>query len=520
MNQKLPLGVQNFEKIRKEGFLYVDKTATIFKIVNSGNYFFLSRPRRFGKSLLLSTIQAYFEGKKELFDGLAIADAEKEWRRHPILHLDLNTESYDSIEALQYKLEAALGEWEDLYGRNPMEKSIPMRFEGVIKRACLKTGERVVILVDEYDKPLLQAMENEKLQDVYRKMLKAFYGALKSDDQYIRFAFLTGVTKLGKISIFSDLNNLTDLSMDWRYYNICGISEEELKQYFSSHIEQLAQANKMSVDDTVERLRKLYDGYHFTEESPGMYNPYSLLGTFDRMRFGSYWFETGTPSFLVYLLKKHHYNLEKLVHEQTTAEVLDCIDVMASNPLPVIYQSGYLTIKGYDPRFKLYQLGFPNEEVEEGFLKYLLPYYTPFSEVEAPFQIAQFVREVETGQTEKFLVRLKSFFADTPYELVRDLENHYQNVLFILSKLLGYYVCAEYHTSEGRIDMVLKTNDYVYVFEFKLDGTADEALMQIDDKSYALPFEAEDKMIIKIGLNFSSKTRNIERWVINEEEKR
>lgn len=512
---ELPLGIQNFESLQRDKYLYVDKTAIVSQLVQSGRYFFLSRPRRFGKSLLLSTIHAYFEGKKELFEGLSIAESEKEWKQYPVLHLDLNTENYDTPEALQRKLDVALSKWEDLYGSNPVEKSIPLRFEGLIRRACEKTGERVVILVDEYDKPLLQTIEDTELQDVYRKMLKAFYGALKSDDQYIRFAFLTGVTKFGKVSIFSDLNNLTDLSRDWRYYDICGISTEELRQYFTPYIEQLALTNKMSVSETTERLKQMYDGYHFTEESPGMYNPYSLLSTFYKMRFGSYWFETGTPSFLVELLQKCHYNLEQMANEQTSAEVLDSIDASSVNPVPVIYQSGYLTIKGYDSRFKLYQLGFPNEEVEEGFMKYLLPYYTPFSEVEAPFQIAQFVRELESGETERFLGRLKSFFADTPYELVKDLENHYQNVLFILSKLLGYYIHAEYHTSEGRIDMVLKTKDLVYVIEFKLDGTAEDALRQIDDKSYALPFEAESRRVVKIGLNFSSKTRNIERWIVN-----
>ena len=512
--QKLPLGIQSFERLRSDNYLYVDKTHHVYDLVHSGSYYFLSRPRRFGKSLFLSTVQAYFEGKKELFEGLAIAESEKDWKQYPVLHLDLNTENYDSPDALRYKLEAALSGWEALYGSNPAEKSIPLRFEGVIRRACQKCGERVVILVDEYDKPLLQAIEDKELQDVYRKMLKAFYGALKSDDQYIRFAFLTGVTKFGKVSIFSDLNNLTDLSMDWRYYDICGISSEELTHYFAPYIEQLALENKMSAEEATMKLKQKYDGYHFTEESPGVYNPYSLLSTFNKMRFGSYWFETGTPSFLVTLLQMHHYNLEQMAHEQTSAEVLDSIDVMSSNPIPVIYQSGDLTIKGYDSRFKLYQLGFPNEEVEEGFIKYLLPYYTPFSEVEAPFQIAQFVRELESGDTEGFLNRLKSFFADTPYELVKDLENHYQNVLFILSKLLGFYVQAEYHTSQGRIDMVLKTKDLVYVFEFKLDGTAEEALRQIDDKSYALPFAAEGKRVVKIGLNFSKKFRNIEGWVI------
>lgn len=517
--KKLPLGIQSFEKIRMEDFLYVDKTASIHQLVNTGNYYFLSRPRRFGKSLLLSTLQAYFEGKKNLFEGLAIAEKENEWKQYPVLHLDLNTENYDRPEALLHKLDAALCEWENIYGKNPVEQSVALRFEGIIRRASLKTGERVVILVDEYDKPLLQAIGDDGLQGAYRKMLKAFYGALKSDDQYIRFAFLTGVTKFGKVSVFSDLNNLTDLSLDWRYYDICGITEEELEQDFSSYINQLALENKMSAVEAKEKLKQLYDGYHFTEESPGIYNPYSLLNTFSRIRFGSYWFETGTPSFLVDLLKKHDYNLEQMAHEQTTAEVLDSIDEVSSNPIPFIYQSGYLTIKGYDSRFKLYQLGFPNKEVEEGFVKYLMPCYTPFSEVEAPFQIAQFVKEVEAGETDKFLKRLKSFFADTPYELVKNLENHYQNVLFIISKLLGFYVQAEYHTSEGRIDLLLKTDRYVYIFEFKLDGSAEEALRQIENRNYTNAFEQEHRQVVKVGLNFSNKTRNIERWIVESNEK-
>ena len=513
--QNLPLGIQGFEKIRQGGYLYVDKTSIISQLVSTGSYYFLSRPRRFGKSLLLSTLHAYFNGRKDLFEGLAIAEQEREWKQYPILHLDLNTEDYEKPDALRNKLDAVLCEWEQSYGSNPTEKSLPLRFEGIIKRACKITGERVVILVDEYDKPLLQTIGNEALQDDYRKMLKAFYGALKSDDQYIRFAFLTGVTKFGKVSIFSDLNNLTDLSMNWQYYNICGITNEELDGFFMPYIEQMAVQNQMSVDEVRNKLRSMYDGYHFTEESPGVYNPYSLLNTFYTMRFGSYWFETGTPSYLVELLKISNYNLERMANEQTTAEVLNSLDITSASPIPFIYQSGYLTIKGYDSRFKLYRLGFPNEELEEGFLKYLIPYYTPFNEVEAPFQIAQFVREVEAGETEKFLNRLKSFFADIPYDLVRDLENHYQNVLFILSKLLGFYVQAEYHTSEGRIDMVLKTADYVYVFEFKLDGTAEDAIRQINDKSYVLPFNPEDRHIVKIGLNFSTQTRNIEKWLVD-----
>lgn len=512
--QNLPLGIQNFESLRWDNYLYVDKTAIMYRLVTTGRYYFLSRPRRFGKSLFLSTLHAYFDGKKELFEGLAVSKLEKAWNKHPVLHLDLNTEKYDTPEALDGKLNAQLVQWEYLYGKEETEVSLPLRFEGIIRRACQQTGQRVVILVDEYDKPMLQAIDNPELQTAYRNTLKAFYGALKSCDQYIKLGFLTGVTKSGKVSVFSDLNNLTDLSMAWDYHDICGISEEEFLQYFPAYIQRLADRNRLTYEATCEQLRQRYDGYHFCEDVPGMYNPYSLLNTFARQRFGSYWFETGTPSYLVYLLQQHDYNLEQMSHERVTAKVLDSIDSMSSNPIPVIYQSGYLTIKSYDGEFGTYQLGFPNKEVEEGFINYLMPFYTPFGEINSPFQIEQFVREVRSGETEAFLKRLRSFFADTDYALTKNTENHYQNVLFILAKLCGFYVKAEYHTSQGRIDMVLQTKDYTYIMEFKLDGTAEEAMRQVKSKEYALPFETSGTQVIRIGMNFSKETRNIEKWIV------
>lgn len=514
--RNLPIGIQNFEKLRKEDYLYVDKTALIYELATTGSYYFLSRPRRFGKSLLLSTLHAYFEGKRELFEGLAIEELEQNWTQYPILHLDLNTEQYNTPEVLPNKLNTQLTQWERLYGRDESEMSLSTRFEGIIRRACEKTGQRVVILVDEYDKPMLQAIGDEALQESYRNTLKAFYGALKSMDGCIKFAMLTGVTKFGKVSVFSDLNNLFDISMLRTYHDICGINEEEIDTYFIPYIKRLAEEQEMTEEEVKETLKRKYDGYHFTHRTKGIYNPFSLLNTFQRNEFGSYWFETGTPSYLVYLLKQHDYNLEQMANVHTTEDVLNSIDASSTNPVPVIYQSGYLTIKGYEPRFKMYELGFPNEEVEEGFIQYLLPYYSSVNKVEAPFQIQKFVDEIESGQTDKFIARLRSFFADTPYELVKNLENHYQNVLFILSKLLGFYVQAEYHTSQGRIDMVLQSADYTYVLEFKLDGTAEEALQQISDKAYTLPFETGNRKVIRIGLNFSSQTRNVEKWVMGE----
>ena len=514
MAKLYPIGIQNFESLRKDRYFYIDKTKLVYELANTGRYYFLSRPRRFGKSLLISTLEAYFQGKKELFEGLAIEQLEKDWIEYPILHLDLNTEKYDAPENLDNLLNDTLVYWESFYGAEPSEVSIPLRFKGVVRRACEKTGQRVVILIDEYDKPMLQAIGNEELQEKYRNTLKAFYSVLKTMDGYIRFALLTGVTKFGKVSVFSDLNNLKDISMDRRYVEICGITESEIHRDLEPDLHELSESQGMTYEQTCRELKERYDGYHFTYNSVGIYNPFSLLNTFDSMSFGSYWFETGTPSYLVKLLQRDHYDLQRLAHDEATSDMLNSIDSTSRNPLPVIYQSGYLTIKGYDARFDLYRLGFPNREVEEGFIKYLLPFYVNMDEGKSIFHISRFVYEIEHGDYDAFLCRLQSFFADTPYELVRDLELHYQNVLFIIYKLLGFYVQAEYHTSNGRIDMVLKTDKYVYVMEFKFDGTADEALKQIEDKGYALPFACDSRQLFKIGVNFSREARNIDGWKV------
>ena len=514
MDGKLyPVGIQNFEKIRRDGYCYIDKTALVYQLVKTGSYYFLSRPRRFGKSLLISTLEAYFSGKKELFEGLAMEGLEKEWKRYPILHLDLNIEKYDTPDSLDDILNRNLVAWENLYGSDPAEVSLSLRFAGVVQRACEKTGERVVILVDEYDKPMLQAINSPELQDAYRSTLKPFYGVLKSMDGYIKFALLTGVTKFGKVSVFSDLNNLMDLSRDLRYFDICGISEEELLRDFSDDIHELASANGQTFEQACARLKEDYDGYHFCPDSPGMYNPFSILNTFAKKTYGSYWFETGTPTYLVELLKKSDYDLEEVSHVETDANILDSI-FTDDNPIPVIYQSGYLTIKGYDKRFGIYTLGFPNREVEEGFMNFLLPFYANVNKTSSPFEIKKFVTDVESGDIDGFMERLQSFLADCPYELAKDIELHYQNVLFIVFRLAGLYTKVEYHTSRGRIDLVLQTDSYVYVMEFKLDGNAEQAMQQIEDKQYALPFAKDSRKVYTIGVNFSSETRNIDKWIV------
>ena len=509
-----PIGIQNFEKIRNDGYLYIDKTALMYQMVKTGSYYFLSRPRRFGKSLLISTMEAYFQGKKELFTGLAIERLEKDWIKYPILHLDLNIEKYDVPESLDNILEKSLTAWEKLYGAEPSERSFSLRFAGIIERACKQAGQRVVILVDEYDKPMLQAIGNEELQKQFRNTLKPFYGALKTMDGYIKFAFLTGVTKFGKVSVFSDLNNLDDISMRKDYIEICGVSDQELHENLDIELHEFAETQGLSYDKLCTKLKEYYDGYHFTHNSIGIYNPFSLLNAFKYKEFGSYWFETGTPTYLVKLLKKHHYDLEQMAHEETDVQVLNSIDSESTNPIPVIYQSGYLTIKGYDEEFGIYRLGFPNREVEEGFIRFLLPFYANVNKVESPFEIQKFVHEVRSGDYDSFFRRLQSFFADTTYEVIRDQELHYENVLFIVFKLVGFYTKVEYHTNNGRIDLVLQTDKFIYIMEFKLNGTAEEALQQINNKRYALPFEADGRKLFKIGINFSEKTRNIEKWVV------
>ena len=513
MGKLYPVGIQNFESLRKDGFFYVDKTALMYRLVTTGRYYFLSRPRRFGKSLLISTLEAYFQGKRELFDGLAVASLEKEWKRYPVIHLDLNAKKFDGPEDLIRLIDRQLLVLEEEYGKVKTDETIDDRFVSLIRNMNGRTGERVVILVDEYDKPLLQAIGNDALQNEYRAILKAFYGVLKSMDGYIRFALLTGVTKFGKVSVFSDLNNLMDLSMDERYIDICGVSEAELLRDFDEDIRALALNNGQTYEQACAQLKEDYDGYHFCPDSPGIYNPFSLLNTFAKGRYGSYWFETGTPTYLVELLRKSDYDLEQMSREETDSETLDSI-FTGDNPIPVIYQSGYLTIKKYDKEFGLYTLGFPNREVEEGFLRFLMPYYAKSDRTRSGFEIKRFVDDVRKGDIDGFMERLQGFLADCPYEMARDVELHYQNVLFIVFRLAGLYTQVEYHTSRGRIDMVVQTADYVYVMEFKLDGSAEQALQQIEEKQYALPFAADARKVFRIGVNFSSETRNIDRWIV------
>lgn len=368
---KYPIGIQDFEKLRTIGYSYVDKSRFVYKLATEGEYYFLSRPRRFGKSLFLSTLEAYFQGKKELFEGLAIYDLETDWKKYPIFHIDLNTANFREKDSLYTVLNDYLTTWESKYGARESEATLALRFKGVIARAAEKEGCGVVILIDEYDKPILQTLRDPELQAEHRAQLKAFYSVLKTQDRYIKFAFLTGVTKFGKVSVFSDLNNLTDISMDHRYISICGMTEKELLTNFKEGIGELASANEDNETETIDKLRMRYSGYHFEENSEEIYNSFSVLNTLANSRYDDYWFKANTHTFLIDILKKHDYCFTDLNKAQVKANMMNNVD---SNPIPVIYQSGYLTIKSYDERFKNYQLGIPNKEVEEGILNIFPPY--------------------------------------------------------------------------------------------------------------------------------------------------
>jgi len=511
---KYPIGIQNFQEIREGGYAYVDKTAILYRLVDQGKYYFLSRPRRFGKSLFLSTLKCYFEGRRNLFEGLAIDGLEKDWKSYPVLYLDLNADKFLAIDSLDIYLDKILAEWEREYEITDIARSLSLRFQDVIRCVAKKTGKRVVILVDEYDKPLLQAIDNPELQNEYRTTLKAFYSNLKSSDEFIQFAFLTGVSKFGKVSIFSDLNHLMDISLLPQFVNICGISELELHHYFDESVAELAATNGMTKEACYDRLRVNFDGYHFYPNTVGIYNPFSLLNTLSYKVFKDYWFETGTPDMLVRQLQKIDFNLNNLTRDELPEDVLNSVDIITTNPLSLLYQSGYLTIKDYDELFRVYTLGFPNREVEQGFTQFLTTYYIPNEKGTSYFSIRQFVRDVQAGRAEDFMRRLASLFADGNYQIVGDEEIYFQNTLYVFFKLLGFYVDVERHTSDGRMDILMQTPDYIYILELKINQNAAAALQQIEDKGYALPFAADSRRLFKIGINFNSVRRTIDDWAV------
>ncbi|MBK8804594.1 MAG: ATP-binding protein [Fibrobacteres bacterium] len=512
--RKLPIGIQDFPRLRQDGYLYVDKTTFVHKLATEGSVYFLSRPRRFGKSLLLSTLGAYFEGRKELFTGLAIEQLEQDWIEYPVLRLDLNAEKYDSPEALQAILNRHLEGWEHRYPGGPTDRSAAERFLGVIERAHERSGKRVVVLVDEYDKPLLSVLSNPELLPEYKDSLKAFYGVLKSSDAHLKFVLLTGVTKFGQVSVFSDLNQLTDLSTEAAFAAVCGITEDELVDAFRPELEKLADVQKLSFDGTLDEVRRMYNGYRFHPSGPSVFNPFSTLNLLRTGEFRDFWFQTGTPSFLVELLKQADTDLRDLDGIEVASPEFSDYRLDADRPLPVIYQSGYLTIQGYDPSLGLYQLGYPNAEVRNSFLNFLLPSYSGAEKGRGGFHIAKFSQELRAGDVDAFLKRLRCFFEKIPYDLNDQTERHYQVVFYLVFTLLGQFLQAELKSANGRADAVVRTDTHVFVFEFKLNGTAEQALAQIDARGYAVAWQADGHTVVKVGVEFDRQTRNLGRWLV------
>ena len=512
-----PLGIQTFEEIRKDDYLYIDKTELIYELVNQNKYVFLSRPRRFGKSLLLSTIQAYFEGRKELFEGLAISEFETEWKQHPVIRIDFTGASYESKDKLLDNLDISLSKYETLYGlENSSNLSMSSRFTLIIEKAYnVSNKTKVVILIDEYDKPLQDSLHDDQLNESHRTELQGFYSVLKKCDEYIRFGLLTGVGKFGHVSIFSGLNNLTDISMEREFNSICGISESEFREYFPESVRQFAAANDMTEDEVWDRFRKTYDGYHFSKAKEGIYNPFSVLQAFRKKEFGEYWFRTGTPSFLTKVLKEIDYPLPELEGCMESASDLSDISNPRQNIVAMLFQTGYLTIKGYDEDWDEYELGYPNEEVRKGFTQYLYKYYVlPENKGTGSFDMRAFVTELNEGKAEEFMLRLQSFIADiTPGQETKK-EIHFQNNLYVIFRMLGLRVAVEIPSAAGRSDMEVKTDGYVYIFEFKINSMAEAALEQIKEKGYADPYKADSREVFLIGANFSTDTGKLETFII------
>ncbi len=522
--RNLPIGIQDFAKLRSGNYVYIDKTAVLWKLVTTSNPYFLSRPRRFGKSLLLSTMKAYFRGQKELFEGLAIekleAGLDEPWPVHPVFHFDLNAEEYGRREDLEQFIGSQLEALEEEYGLAVSAKSLSVRFSTLIKRAVETTGRQVVVLVDEYDKPLLQTQSTHPaLNEEYRAMLKGFYGVLKSSDAGLRFVFLTGVSQFSRLSIFSDMNQFINITTDDAYGEICGITEEELKAGLRPELEEFAAKNGIEAEEALKQLRKQYDGYRFSECGPRLYNPFSLLEALRRGKLENYWYETGTPTFLVNLLQRETFDPRSLeLTSPMSMETLKNSEPDGENPVPILFQTGYLTLKEYNARFREFRLGLPNNEVRYAFLENLLPKYLNRKK-DSSFFIHEFISDVEEGRVDDFMERVQSIIAGLPYsgekkENVTLRERDYQIALYLIFTLMGQYCRSEVHSLKGRADCIVELPGRVYIFEFKLlsSGTPQEAIEQIKKQGYADSYRAGRKEVVLIGASFDEKNLNIGEW--------
>ncbi|MDR0582892.1 MAG: ATP-binding protein [Treponema sp.] len=526
MSRKLPVGIQDFVKIREEGFLYVDKTARIHQLItNAAGPVFLSRPRRFGKSLLCSTLGAVFEGKRELFGplagqpALAIDSLDWEWKRYPVIRIDLNAGDYtQGLGELNAGLRNSLERNAGTHGLSLRGETLSVMFSQLLWELADKYHERAAVLIDEYDKPLLSTIDNKELHAAMRNALKGFYGVLKSSDACTRFVLLTGVTRFSQVSVFSDLNSLVDISLDGRYADICGISQEELERDFAPEIAEIAREKNIAAGDYLDRLRRFYNGYRFSEKPETLYNPFGLLNHFyNNGRFDSYWFATGTPSFLIKLIEEQHINILELSNKQVWYEDFQKYDVENMAALPTLYQSGYLTISGYDEGRNCFILDYPNEEVRASFAGSLVERYLRVGVGCRQTLAVKLTDALFRGDAGGAVESLRPFFASIPYDLTVKNENYYQTAVHLVFTMLGLRCRSEVRTAAGRIDTLVETGEYVYCFEFKLGGagkrvTAEDALRQIDSRDYLLPWRGKGKSLVKVGVVFDTEKRNIGEW--------
>ena len=510
-----PIGIQTFSKIREGNYLYIDKTEYVYRMTHSASsYMFLSRPRRFGKSLLTSTLHSYFSGRKELFHGLAMEKLEKEWTGYPVLHFDMSTAKHADSEQLLQELNLKLYGYEQIYGRLEEEVNPNQRLMGLIKRAYEQTGKKVVVLIDEYDAPLLDVVHERENLDVLRNIMRNFYSPLKACDPYLRYVFLTGITKFSQLSIFSELNNIKNISMDEPYAAICGISEDEIRLQMKDDLGGLAKKLEITPEEALMKLKENYDGYHFTSPSPDIYNPFSLLNAFADGKFGSYWFGSGTPTYLVKMLNKFGVKPSEIGRRQLKSSVFDAPTETMTDAVPLLYQSGYITIKDYNKMLDLYTLDIPNKEVRLGLMESLLPYYVNNKTPEATTMVAYLFYDIQNGDMDAALHRLQEFLSTIPYCDNTRFEGHYQQVFYIIFSLLGYYVDVEVRTPRGRVDIVLRTKTTLYVMELKLDKSAGEAMEQIDLKNYPERFALCGLPVVKVAVSFDSERCTIGDWEI------
>ena len=512
----LPIGVQTFEDIVSGNYYYVDKTGLVHQIANKFKYVFLSRPRRFGKSLLSSTFHSYFAGEKELFDGLEAGRLETEWVKHPVFHFDMSTAKHMNEEQLLEELDKKLDAYERIYGRGEKDVRVNQRLEGLVHRSVDQTGAKAVIIIDEYDAPLLDVLNDRERLIPMRQIMRNFYSPIKSLDPYLRFVFITGINKFAQLSIFSELNNLKNISMLPEFSAVCGISQSELERDFPEQIDALAEADGVSRERALELLKENYDGYHFCAGSEDIYNPFSLLNAFSDRRFGSYWFETATPTCLIERLERKPLDERELDRmEYVSLNEFNVSPELTDNPIPLLYQTGYLTIKDYDRSLDSYTLGYPNKEVRTGFMDSLLAGYNGNNPSGASFVI-RFNAALKKGDIDEALSRMQSFLAGMPNDLENKTEKHYQTIIYLIFSLLGYHIRTEEKSAVGRADAVCWTEDSIYVFEFKVDSTAETALKQIDDKGYMIPYRFEEgKHLVKVGVNISTETRTIDGWAVS-----